>query len=105
MVFLLRTSFEMKSKQPYHRHRIQTRIKTVSDCNSHRDGSKNRTQGNETQGNETQRRKDARVQREEEEEEEEEKRGEEWSAGAGAGAGEDREGEIGPSYLTHPPYP
>jgi hypothetical protein len=31
------------------------------------------------------------------------KRGEEWSAGAGAG--EDREGEIGPSYLTHPPYP
>ncbi len=76
MVFLLRTSFEMKSKQTYHRHRIQTRIKTVSDCNSHRDGSKNRTQGNETQGNETQRRKDARVQREEEEEE---KRGEERS--------------------------
>jgi hypothetical protein len=79
MVFLLRTSFEMKSKQPYHRHRIQTRIKTVSDCNSHRDGSKNRTQGNETRGNETQRRKDARVQREEEEEEEEEKRREERS--------------------------
>jgi len=27
------------------------------------------------------------------------KSGVEWSAG------EDREGKIGPSYLTHPPYP